>query len=313
MPDQDFSKVQKSGMVPFSKPEISFFPSGTVAKEALFSILIPSWNNLEMLRFCVDSILQNSSFQHQIIIHINEGTDGTLEWVKESGFDYSYSSMNAGVCYAVNAMASMTKTDFILYLNDDMYVCKGWDSALWQRASSYKHRLWYLSGSMIEPLKSTSECVVSPHDFGRDPTAFMRKELDTFVSKLKRNDWFGASWPPSLVPKELFEKVGGYSEEFSPGMYSDPDFSMKLWQAGVREFRGIGSSFVYHFMSKSTARVKKNNGRKQFAVKWGIPASFFYKSFLLIGEPYKKGKILNPPGILPTLIAKLKAIWISIR
>ena len=54
----------------------------------MFSILIPSFNNLEYLKICIDSIKKNSKFNHQIIVHINEGTDGTLEYVKKNNFDF---------------------------------------------------------------------------------------------------------------------------------------------------------------------------------------------------------------------------------
>ena len=50
----------------------------------MFSILIPSYNNLEYLKLCINSILKNSKYNHQIIIHVNEGSDGTLEYVKEN-------------------------------------------------------------------------------------------------------------------------------------------------------------------------------------------------------------------------------------
>jgi GT2 family glycosyltransferase len=300
-------------MMQFPRPAISFHPTEANNPDALFSILIPSWNNLELLQLCVRSIRENSAYSHQIIIHINEGTDGSLDWVKSENLDFSFSPQNSGVCYSINAMATLATTDHLLYLNDDMYVCKGWDEALWKVASGFKHKNWYLSGTMIEPLKSKSNCVASPHNFGRNPSDFLREELDSFASRLKRRDWFGASWPPSLVPKELFFKVGGYSEEFSPGMYSDPDFSMKLWKAGVREFRGIGSSLVYHFMSRSTGRVKKNNGRKQFAMKWGVTSSFFYKNLLQMGRPFREGKKLSSPAGILWLPARLKALWIRIR
>jgi len=49
----------------------------------MFSILIPSYNNLEYLKTCIDSLKKNSEYTHQIIVHINEGTDGSLEYVKE--------------------------------------------------------------------------------------------------------------------------------------------------------------------------------------------------------------------------------------
>jgi hypothetical protein len=70
-------------------------------------------------------------------------------------------------------------------------------------------------------------------------------------------------------------------------MYSDPDLSMKMWHAGCRIFKGLGKSRVYHFQSRSTGRIKKNDGRTQFMKKWGIPASAFYKYYLKMGEPYE--------------------------
>jgi hypothetical protein len=62
---------------------------------------------------------------------------------------------------------------------------------------------------------------------------------------------------------------------------------MKLWQSGVRHFKGLGDSRVYHFGSKSVGRIKKNNGRKQFIKKWKMAPSTFCKFYLRRGEqPY---------------------------
>lgn len=51
----------------------------------MFSILIPTWNNLPYLQLCIESIRRHSAFEHEIIVHVNEGTDGTLEWVRAQG------------------------------------------------------------------------------------------------------------------------------------------------------------------------------------------------------------------------------------
>ena len=48
----------------------------------MFSILIPTFNNLSYLKLCLKSIEKNSQYKHQILIHINEGSDGTLDFVK---------------------------------------------------------------------------------------------------------------------------------------------------------------------------------------------------------------------------------------
>ena len=49
--------------------------------DEVFSILIPSWNNLEYLKLCIASIKKNSRYKHQIIVHANEGSDGTWEYL----------------------------------------------------------------------------------------------------------------------------------------------------------------------------------------------------------------------------------------
>ena len=49
----------------------------------MYSILIPSYNNLKYLEFCITSILKNSKYNHQIIVHVNVGNDGTLDYLKK--------------------------------------------------------------------------------------------------------------------------------------------------------------------------------------------------------------------------------------
>ncbi|MFN4082268.1 MAG: glycosyltransferase family 2 protein [Bacteroidia bacterium] len=298
-------------MTDFEKPEITYYNIVEPKSDWFFSILIPSWNNLEYLKLCIESIHKNSLYKHQIIIHVNEGTDGTFDWIKQTNLDYTYSKTNAGVCYALNAMAKLAKTNYILYLNDDMFVCKNWDEPLVKAAKNSLNQLFYYSGTMIEPNDSGNNCVIANKNFGDSPKNFDEEALNYFIEHNAFNDWFGSCWPPSLVSKKLWGKVGGYSEEFSPGFYSDPDFAMKLWKIGVRDFRGFGNSLVYHFKCKSTGRVKRNNGRKTFAKKWGIPSSYFYKNVLLMGQPYNKNINLKMKKNIKYFVARLKAAYIS--
>ncbi|MES2691255.1 MAG: glycosyltransferase family 2 protein [Bacteroidota bacterium] len=268
-------------------PEISFHPCDHDHSHSLFSIVIPSWNNLAYLKLCIRSIEANSSYKHQVIVHVNEGTDGTLQWVKEKGYDYTHSPQNSGVCYGVNAAAQLTRTDYIVYFNDDMYACPGWDKVMQDAIKQNGTELFYYSGTMIEYEAGTNKATLSPHDFGRDIATFNEQQLlDFCATSANKQDWFGASWPPSIVHKNTWNKAGGYSEEYSPGFYSDPDFSMKLWMAGVRDFKGLGKSLVYHFKCKSTGRVQRNNGRKTFMKKWGFTPSYLYKNIIKVGEPF---------------------------
>ena len=277
-----------------SPPIISFHHCTKPVENALFSIVIPSWNNLAFLKICVESLQKNSRFQHQIIIHVNEGNDGSREWIEQNNLDYSYSEANIGICYAMNIARTLVTTDYLVYFNDDMYACPDWDYWLYEEIKKQDSIFFFLSATAIEPRDVGNPCVIAPFDFGTHPDNFDEEALLTHFNTPKKADWQGSTWPPCVVPTLLWDMVGGYSVEFSPGMYSDPDFAMKLWQVGVRNFKGISKSRVYHFMSKSTVRLTfKVNGSRLFLNKWGITTKIFARHYLQRGTNWTDN--LTPP------------------
>jgi len=251
----------------------------------LFSIVIPTWNNLPFVRLCVDSIRKNSAYRHQVILHINDGSDGTLAWAEQEGLDFTRTEDNAGICMAVNLAAGLATTDYIVYMNDDMYVCPGWDRIIAAEIENLPTDNFLFSATMIEPQDTGNPCVLVA-DYGRDISSFREEELLRECSRLKKDDWNGSAWPPTIVSKKYWQITGGYSIELSPGMSSDDDFAMKMWFAGCRIFKGIGNSRVYHFQAKSTLRIKKNDGRRQFLMKWGMSQSAFNRYFIRRGSPF---------------------------
>lgn len=285
--------------------EISSYPHPAPAG-AKFSILIPTWNNLAYLKLCLDTLWRHSTFAHELIVHVNDGSDGSLEWVRSQGLSYTHSVENVGVCHALNAAAKLSTTDYICFMNDDMAALPGWDAALWEVMARIGHDRWFLSSTMIEPTDTGNACVIAPQDFGRTTETFRESELLAAFRSWPKEDWCGATWPPNVVPKALWDEVGGYSVEFSPGMSSDPDFSMKLWRAGVRHFQGVAESRVYHFQTKSTGKVVKNDGPGQFLGKWGISQGTFSKYFLRRGKPWM-GPLPEAGPWWAMVIGRLKA------
>ncbi len=256
----------------------------------MFSILIPSWNNLGFLKLCIASIEKNSAYKHEILIHVNDGSDGTLEWVRQKGYKHTHSEENIGVCYALNGLRPLATTDYIMFMNDDMYVCPGWDTALVEEIKRIGHKMFFLSSTLIQPRPFFCKSVIAPANYGETVENFDEERLLREYATLPHGDWLGATWPPNVVHKDLWDLVGGYSIEFSPGMYSDPDFSAKLWMAGVRLFKGVDRSRVYHFEARSTHRIVKNDGSLQFLRKWGITSGSFIRDILHRGEPFDAPK-----------------------
>ena len=258
----------------------------------MFSILIPTWNNFSYLKNCIESIRQHSTFDHEIIVHVNDGRDGSLDWVKQEGLLHTSSEHNIGICLAMNKMTQLASKDFIAYFNDDMYALPGWDKVLKSRMDQFGEESFMISATMIEPTPHHNPCVIVA-DYGTTLTDFQEKKLlDTF-DRFEKKDWNGSTWPPNVVRKSDWLKVGGYSIEFSPGMSSDDDFAMKMWQIGCRNFIGVAESRVYHFQTKSTGRIIKNNGRQQFLMKWGIAQSAFHRLFTKRGTEFS-GPLTEP-------------------
>lgn len=278
--------------------------------EPLFSILIPTWNNLPFLKLCIRSIREHSQYSHQIIVHVNDGSDGTLDWVKNAGVDYTHTEENVGVCLAMNMMRSKVRTKYIFFVNDDMYLLPGWDTAMWNEISSLPDNKFYLSGTMIQPHWPLDVCINA--DYGTTPETFREEALLKEYKSYHKDDWQGATWPPNIVHVDTWDLVGGYSIELTPGMYSDPDFTAKLWLAGVRYLKGLGDCRVYHFETKSTGRVKKNDGSLQFLLKWGMTNSTLRRNISRIGEPFEKDKVglIHKNGLRKDrLRSRLKALW----
>jgi len=271
-----------------------------------FTILIPTWNNHGFILNCLESIKKNSILKIQPIIIINDGMDGTLDWfLNQNEFDYIHAGENIGICYALNIARSLVKSDFIIYANDDMYFLPDWDKHLLLEIKKIGSNNFMLSSTMIEPDDTGNKCI-SLGNYGKTLDDFQEKKLLEEYQQHIRADWKGSTWPPNVIHRDVWDLVGGFSVEFSPGMYSDPDFSMKLYQAGVRHFKGVGNSLVYHFGSKSTKRVKKNKGRNTFLMKWGMTASHFSKVYLQTGNRWDEKPIKVEENFTGKMINKLK-------
>ena len=115
-----------------------------------FSIIIPTLENFNYLKLTIDSVIKNSKYDHELLVHVNIGNDGTIDFLKKKKINFTYSAHNLGLCTSTNIASKKATTDYILYSHDDMYFCPGWDIALKNEILNLSHNLYYLSSSMIE-------------------------------------------------------------------------------------------------------------------------------------------------------------------
>ena len=280
----------------------------------MITIVIPTYNNLDYLKLCIKSIKNNSSNKYKIILHINEGTDGTLDYANDNNLEYTFSKKNLGLCTSLNNACKLVKTDYILYSHDDMYFCPGWDDALIDELRNQNDIFFYLSGTMIEQCAGHIQ-----YDCGNNLQNFDEKKLLNNYKNLPYYDHQGSHFAPHLIHKRIWDKIGGLSEEFNPGMCSDPDLNMKLWNEGVRIFKGINNFRVYHFGSLTTRKKKQliqNKGHYTFLKKWKITHKFFTKYYLrsqqIFDGPLKEPK-KNFFYLVELFICKIKLLFLLFK
>ena len=282
----------------------------------MFSILIPTFNNLEYLKLCIKSLEKNSYFNNQIICHVNVGDDGTVDFLKQNNIDYSFTPYNSGICEGINKASKLTKFEYYLYAHDDFYFCPKWDYILFDEVKKLGHNNFYLSGTMMNQGQIQFDCGNTPYDF--DEIKFLQEYMNYNYYNFQ-----GSTWAPSLVHKNIWDKVGGLSEEYFPGSGSDPDFNMKLWKLGIRIFKGINDFKVYHFGSivlrKKISKLSKKKygsiGSKIFLIKWGISIKFFKKFYLRSNTKFQN-ELGNPNKnfeyYLKLFICKLNYFYLKI-
>ncbi len=285
----------------------------------MISIVIPTYNNLNYLKLCINSIKKNSNFNHDIILHINDGSDGTLEFAKKNDIAFTYSKNNIGLCSAINKICSTVKQKYILYAHDDMYFCPGWDDCLLKEIKNFKNDNFFLSGTLIEAHTGHIK-----FNCGDTIQNFDEKKLLNNYKKTNFYDYQGSHYAPHLVSRRIWNEVGGFSEEFNPGVASDPDFNMKLWVKGIRIYKGINDFKVYHFASKVIKRIDnpanskmnlKSIGNKTFLLKWGISIKFFKRFYLKTNSKYN-GPLLEPKKdpvfLFNLLLCKIHYLYIKL-
>ena len=161
----------------------------------MFSIIIPTFNNIDYLKICIESIKKNSFYHsHEIIPHVNDGSDGTLDFLKNNSFIYTHTKYNSGICTGMNMAAQKSNTNYLLYAHDDFYFCPNWDFVLKKELDKIGHNKFYLSGTMVNNGQIDLNC-------GSDLKTFDEKKLLDEIDNFNYYDFQGSTWAPHLIHK----------------------------------------------------------------------------------------------------------------
>ncbi len=266
------------------------------------TVCIGSSNNLEYLKLAIRSVRTYSHFKDMpIIIHAENCTDGTDEWLLENGgplnltilIDHHDEEHTRGIGGGMNLCAERVKTEFIMFMHADMFAAPDWDINALKIFDKYPNIPMWVSSHRIQPnvFKENSRpgTLIVPTDaFGEFASNFDESSFVEYAKEFIRlNDieirkGEGVS---GLIRKKDWDFIGGNDERFNPLSYEDMDLFIRMQKAGYK-FVLTSKSVVYHFGSRSAnghftnGNVSKRSNRQafyeqrnfyRFVEKWGSP------------------------------------------
>lgn len=239
----------------------------------IFDIIIVSWNNKDSLETTINSFIKNSTFKHNILVHLNEGIDGSKEMLESKNITYTISPTNVGLCIGANNIVKKGTNSFVCLSDDDMYALPNWDINLINFYTKYFiDEIVWLSSTMLERHNNTRTINYSWINIDTI--------LNDYIELINTtHPYIMTQSTPAITQRSAWEKIGGYPEEFSPALGSDDGICKELWNIGCRNFVSVPDSLVYHFQGQSTSRVSSpnsDNRKKIFKNLYNIyPEEFF--------------------------------------
>lgn len=232
--------------------------------EPTISIVIPSKNNGDVLKRCVESIRAKSTYHNFEIVLIDNGsTDidtlrvfedmARMQSVKVIRHDvpFNYSEINnVGVRESVG--------EFLVFLNDDTeVVTETWLSdmlgyAQLNHIGAVGAKLIYPRGRQVQHVGLVNLADGPNH-------AFLFQDADSpcyFARNLLEYNWIGVTGACLMLSREKFDRIGGFDEAF-PVAYNDVDLCFRLVKAGWYNVVCPGVELI-HYESLSRGRDDAN-------------------------------------------------------
>ncbi len=214
--------------------------------EPIVSIIIPVYGQLDYTLRCLASISKNTSTTPFEIIVVDDcSQDNSAKTFQGiDGIRLIVNKDNQGFIRSCNVGAKAAIGKYLHFLNNDTVVSAGWLDELVRTFSEFNgtglvgSQLVYPSGKLQEA-GSIIWQDGSAWNFGRNQDP----ELPVFNYAREVDYCSGAS---IMLPKNLFEKLGGFDEQYMPAYCEDSDLALKVRENGYRVIYQPLSK-VFHF------------------------------------------------------------------
>ncbi|HEY2346961.1 MAG TPA: glycosyltransferase [Xanthomonadaceae bacterium] len=262
--------------LPLAIPENRPFRPFTIpcAVEPVASIIVPVHDHFPFTLACVRALAAcGDATPFEIIVVDDASTDETsLRLRGIEGLRVVTNRTNLGFIGASNAGAAIARGEYLVFLNNDTAVQRGWLDALIGTFATHPSaglvgaKLVYPDGRLQE-----AGAIVFNDGTGWNCGRFEdpRAPAWNFVREV---DY--CSGAAIAIPRALFEELEGFDPHYTPAYYEDTDLAMKVRSSGLRVFYQPASTVV-HFEGVSSGtdvalgtKAYQPVNRRKFRTRW---------------------------------------------
>ena len=235
------------------------------------SIIIPSYNGLELLRECVEAIRSYTHEDYEIIVVDNGSEDGTPQYCLREKIRLISLPKNKGFPAACNLGLKIATGDALLLLNNDIVVTHNWLSNMLN--CLYSSERIGIVGPYTNYASGRQQRDSGYTDLSQFHEIAATANMQNPELRMPLNRLVGFCF---LFKREVMNKIGLLDEQFTPGHYEDDDYCYRARLAGF-ELMLAGDVVVHHHGSRSFNKVDKeqlaklvHKNHKRFLEKWKV-------------------------------------------
>jgi GT2 family glycosyltransferase len=217
------------------------------------SVVIVTWNGRHHLDRCLSTVAAQLDVRTETIVVDNASTDGTAEYLRSQ---YPWVKLvalaeNRGFAGGNNAGVREALGRFIAFLNNDTAADPGWLRAL--MAGIDEPGGFALVTSRIVYMHDPDTIDSAGDGVLRWGGAFKRHHGERASAALTTQEVFGVCGAACLMPKTVFDELGGFDEDFFAS-HEDVDLSYRARLRGYR-CRYVADAIVRHVGSATLGTV----------------------------------------------------------
>ncbi len=242
------------------------YPVYEIKDNPLVSIVIPSKDNVDILKQCIRSVYRLTEYKNFEIIVVDNGSTAQARmriesFREECAFTYLYQPMEFNFSKMCNIGVKEAKGEYILLLNDDMEVIQGsWLTRMLGQAG-LKHvgavgaKLLYPHSDLIQHAGITNTIYGPGHK--------LKQMSDSESYYYGRNkliyDMIGVTAACLLMKKDTLQKLGGLFEGLKVA-YNDVDLCFRICGKGLYNVQR-NDVVLYHHESLSRGDDMQDEGK----------------------------------------------------